>query len=369
MLPSEETEGVGIYSLNSADLLKELKAAGVDAAFLHEPDQRRWRVLHGEVPVEFIMGVASSLVASGIWDIVKVRFRGLFDRNQELRCRIVTQHKTAGGEIHNSWLEYEGPLEGFLEVLPTVAMMMPWTSDDLSWPEQRGLELQTEASRAMARSYSCPRDESEDLARRALSLRTSAFNWLEDTKYEEKAHKKLHQFGRPTRKRFPKGCAFVWNGSGYEQRCPVAIAHKRFGFSPSMILGKRICSVCAEDASECPHLRTEKYAVRGGRNATGYCPVCMSKDDCDHSPSTTYWVRPTGIVTTIERVDEISIVAKPVDPDARLLALPVNKDDVIRSLGSTFAYGHDTVACSRCLLPCSGFQQFREDGTFSWRHR
>lgn len=57
--------------------------------------------------------------------------------------------------------------------------------------------------------------------------------------------------GRYMREHLPKGYRLHWTGDRYEHRCPVAIVHKRFGFSPALREGHKICSLCGEDVSEC----------------------------------------------------------------------------------------------------------------------
>jgi hypothetical protein len=206
--------------------------------------------------------------------------------------------------------------------------------------------------------------EAERLAREALSRQFSAFNWLEDTDGEEDVHRELHEMGRSTRERFPDGCVLIWNGSRYEHRCPVALCHKRFGFSPGMIVGRRICSICGEDISECPHLGDQLYKAPGGPSASGYCPVCVLQvgdPACDHSPNETYDVEPVSIITEIVRLEEISLVSRPNQPDARLTAIPIDSEALQAALGPRFRYGIDRVFCSECLTPCSGFDRMPGD--------
>jgi hypothetical protein len=78
------------------------------------------------------------------------------------------------------------------------------------------------------------------------------------------------------------------------------------------------------------------------------------REKCDtHAPDRLYKARPTSIVTDIQGL-EVSIVRSPAQPEARLLALPVDKDALIRGLGPKFDYGMP-VSCDRCLEPCHGF--------------
>lgn len=230
---------------------------------------------------------------------------------------------------------------------------------------QQGEKFREQARAAFDASFEAvDPPEGDHLARKALSLQFSAFNWLEDTDREEDAHRELHEMGRSTRTRFPDGCVLTWNGSSYEHRCPVRLCHKRFGFSPGMTVGKRICSICGDDISECPHLGDQLYTVRGGPGASGYCPVCaMQVGDraCDHSSNETFEVEPVSIITEIDRLEEISLVPRPQQPDARLTAIPVDGEALKDALGLVFSYGIDTVTCSACFNPCSGFDRMPGD--------
>src|ERR1700694_59552 len=229
--------------------------------------------------------------------------------------------------------------------------------DELPWREEQGLEIREQARLAFEASKTeLDLKEAERLARSALALAYSALNWLEDTRFEDEVHEELHYMGRLTRDRFSAGCTFVWTGSQYEHRCPVALAHNRFGVSPGVVVGKRECSICVDDVSECPHVRSRTYQVPGGPGPTGYCPVCHQKE-CEHTPDVTYEVRPASIIREIIRLDEVSFVSRPVNPKARLIAIPVNGEELRRSLGPRFRYGVDTVHCSQCRLPCPGFSR------------
>jgi hypothetical protein len=191
-------------------------------------------------------------------------------------------------------------------------------------------------------------------------LEYSAFNWLEDTHFEEDVHAELHKMGRSVRERFPEGCGLIWVGNRYEHRCPVALCHTRFGFSVGMIVSERRCSICGDDPSECSHRENVLYEVPGGPGPGGSCPVCL-KDSCEHSSHQTYPVRRFVHIDKIEAINEVSIVSRPRSPDARLLGIPVDRDVLEEALGQEFQYGQDTVQCSQCLLECQGFSRLPGD--------
>ena len=236
---------------------------------------------------------------------------------------------------------------------------MAATNPELPWSVQRGEELRKQAKRAFGQAIYLEQlhDAGADAkAREALSIAASATYWLEDTELEEVAHEELDRYGRFVRETFPDGCILHWTGRSYEHRCPVRIAHKRFGFSIGFT-AKRLCSICGSDLSECEHLPGHVYEVQGGRGPHGYCRVCMRRDCTEHVPEQTYPARVGSVITEIETLEEISLVEKPQQPDARLTAIPVDTKSLQDHLGRDFRPGM-TVTCSQCLDPCAGFERF-----------
>jgi hypothetical protein len=213
---------------------------------------------------------------------------------------------------------------------------------------------------ARKRFEAAHRARSERMARKALTEISSAFNWLEDTAYEERAHKLLHAAGRWTREHFGPGCKLTWTGTTYEHRCPVNVTHLRLGFSPALVVRQKVCVLCGADSSECAHLADREYLVPGGPGPLGRCRVC-SLESCRHSADRTYWARPSAIGQGIDEMTEVSIVARPVQPDARVRGRPVDQATLEESLGPTFTFGKDTIWCSQCLEPCGGFQRLDDD--------
>ncbi len=240
------------------------------------------------------------------------------------------------------------------------------TSDDFpSRPERRplreekGLALLAQAQRQFAQAQ---RARSEPMTRAALAVGFDAFNWLEDTRYQERAHRFLHKSGAWTRRAFPRGCALVWANGGYEHRCPVALAHLRVGLSAGMIVRIKRCTFCGQDASECPHMTDREYLVPGGPGPLGRCRAC-GEEVCHHKPSRRYWARPSRIVEPAE-IREVSLVSRPVQPTNRLIGQPIDGARLQAVLGPAFRYGVDAVSCSECLQPCQGFQRMAEDPVY-----
>jgi hypothetical protein len=223
---------------------------------------------------------------------------------------------------------------------------------------RQGLRLLKRATRAYGvslRLADLEQERAHRLIRGSLEMAASATYWLDGSPHLTDAHFQIHQIGRSARELFPEGCHLFWTGSSYEHRCPVPIAHKRFGNSATLIVARRRCSLCGEDVSECPHLPHHMYRARGGPASSpwGRCPLCH-EEACKHDPSKTFLVRPVAIVEEVVRVEEISLVSRPKQPDARFTALPVETEAVAAALGSDFNVGMQ-VSCSQCLQPCGGF--------------
>lgn len=62
---------------------------------------------------------------------------------------------------------------------------------------------------------------------------------------------------------------------------------------------------------------------------------------CNHNPRETYLVRPVAIVENIVRVEEVSLVARPKQPDARLASVPISTKALAKTLGPGFSPGMD----------------------------
>jgi len=160
----------------------------------------------------------------------------------------------------------------------------------------------------------------------------SAMNWLEDTNEFELAHQRLDAAGKLAREQFPKGCALVFSGGQYHQRCPVALAHNRSGMSPGYVVREAECSICHHDPEECDHITGRVY--RGER-----------------------------CVRILKRLDllEVSVVSRPAQPDARFTSTSVPVSTLRRKLGKDFSPG-TTVICDHCLTPCQGVRRPFETG-------
>lgn len=201
---------------------------------------------------------------------------------------------------------------------------------------------------------------SEMEARSSLDCAARAFWWADEGELEETQHDLLHRYGRWTRKAF--GCPIPFENGEYRQRCPVDIAHNRVGQSIGALSIQR-CSICAEDLSECPHLKDRSYWVRGGPWDQGACRICHQQD-CRHLPDHLYRARVIALVEIVE-IREISYVRRPGNPEARLTDVPFASIAALRErLGPTFTPG-TPLSCDQCLTACTGFTEFMPDDAAS----
>lgn len=173
--------------------------------------------------------------------------------------------------------------------------------------------------------------DSHAALRGALATLRSAMDWLEDSVDFEAAHQLLDEAGRFSRTQATEGCQLNYDGSLYLQSCPVALAHTRVGFSPSMVINEADCSICE-----------------------------ASIDDCNHVPGVVY--DNVECVRVIKQLDilDIALVGWPAQRGARIHEISYSPSELAESLGEEF-YPGIPVMCDRCLSPCDGVVRFFED--------
>jgi hypothetical protein len=199
---------------------------------------------------------------------------------------------------------------------------------------ERGLRLLREGRRGFNHARYLEsvdaHDESEEKLRQALETLRSATNWLEDSEHFEAAHEALDQAGQFRREHF--SCLFTFEDGVYYQDCPVALAHNRVGMSPAMVIGAAQCSICKQDPEECAHITGRVYDGQ----------------------------RCIRIITEVKEILEISLVARPAQPDARITRMSVDTDRFRRALGPAFRVGMP-INCDRCLSNCDGVSRVFEE--------
>lgn len=192
--------------------------------------------------------------------------------------------------------------------------------------DDRGLELLSQARVALAQLQSSGPAGASTVAEYLAAQETarSAMNWLEDTALFSDAHLVLDQIGELTRTFKPVACALGWEKGTYFDKCSVSLAHSRIGLSPGFVIEEMSCSICDADPRDCQHLSGEAY---GGAIAH----------------------RVVKRATLLE----VSIVARPVQLDARITRVSVPIAEVRAALGHDVPPGA-TVVCDKCLSECGG---------------
>jgi hypothetical protein len=120
MLPLQVRGDIGIYSADATDVIKELTADGVDAAYLHDRQHRQWRILKGDVPYDLAIGFAGSLMATATWVALANVLRRLFQPGRQMRARVLKQQQRPDGSVDSTWFAFEGDAETFVGALTTL---------------------------------------------------------------------------------------------------------------------------------------------------------------------------------------------------------------------------------------------------------
>jgi hypothetical protein len=197
----------------------------------------------------------------------------------------------------------------------------------------------------------------ESLAREALNSAVRAFNLLEDLPESEDAHRLIHEIGMFVSRHF--GCKIELRDGLWRWSCPVIMAHLRFGQSAGFTAA-RICSICRENimSDRCPHMPMHSYKVTV--QDPSKCP-CRSKN-CGHAPGTVIEVEPTSLVEEVDSFEEISWVARPRDPLARIQAVSYTPEQMAVFMGTEIPSDISTIECLHCRQACTGLWDFRTLG-------
>lgn len=211
--------------------------------------------------------------------------------------------------------------------------------EEEDWISNKGRELLRKGKRAISQSrYLAFNDErleeAESIGREALKTLRSAMNWLEDTDDFQVAHVVIDNAGRFIRETF--GCQFVYEDDRYFNICPVSLSHNRTGFSPGYVVRSVECSICRLDPENCEHITGRVYG----------------QETCHR-------------IVTAGEILEVSIVARPRTPDARIEKMSISMQDLERRLPPGWRPGIP-VNCDFCLTPCQGIADpFLSDPTLS----
>ncbi len=375
VLPDRYVDGKGVYPQSTVMVVKELRQLGVDAVFLDPPERRTFEMKKSAVAA-LAIAFGISLGASAAWDGIKALFR----TKQGPPLSVTFTELNAGDASGKAW-KVEGDADAVLQAIeklqgtPEVREVGPAAGGEVSGPlrasgpdddlreshiseqvQNRRVAGDDLIGRAKQLLTDGEKVAAEKAARAALALYARSLDWAEDTDDEEEAHRVMDDAGTWVRETF--GCQLARNGTEYRQACPVALAHNRIGLSVGGS-AVRVCSLCGEDLSECPHMPGTAYVVPGGPAELGWCRVCLQAA-CEHASDTEYRVSVVSIVKEME-VEEISLVSKPANPEARIHEMSVPISELQELLGAEFVPGTE-VSCDRCLNKCAGLTRHPEDG-------
>lgn len=369
----DELSGRAVYAENALFLVKRLRAEGVKAAYLDDPDDRIF-VSQNSAVLTAVGSIALGIVGSAAYDGLKALVRRLWRKDNDVSLRLIDATGTTPAEwiATGSRSEVLKTIEGLRTrgLLPAgtpamesgVAVGDPPQDWTYKIPSERvntlidrrtaeGGRLADEAEAMLAASPE-NRDEAAQVAVSALRSYRSALNWAEDTSREDEAHQQMDAAGR--RKRLTFGCKVEYEDDNYLDTCPVSLGHVRVGFSVGGTAIRK-CSLCAEDLSVCEHDPARTYLVPGGSALDGYCRVCMENDCDEHKTHLMYEAVPVAVITEMN-VDEVSLVARPAQPDARIEREGLSMEQLRVSLGDRFSPGV-TLSCDKCLHDCDGLTQ------------
>lgn len=388
----EDASGNGIYPEETISLVKELRAAGVRAGFMHRPEQRLFEGRKG-VFTDAVYTVLLGVLGSATWDGVK----RLLQRKSREKLKVTFGQADGIDAGSARWWQVEGDTAAVIAAIDKLvsagagaAPVGQHTGEDCAtdhaspagqpvnpedanrqqagWcavadgsdsdihaayvQKQRDdylAEAMSLRGRALA-VLSSDHDAAERYARAALDRVVRAFWWAEEMPEEEAVHELMHDLGRWVRETF--GCTIVAKDGVYEETCPVSLAHRRMGMSVGFT-AQRLCTLCGEDISECPHLPGTAYLVPGGIGPAGCCAVCLSEICTEHDLEQTYRVSAVARIVDMD-LEEISLVSRPRNPEARFISISMSNDDLRDLLGPGFVVGMP-LSCDKCLSGCWGF--------------
>jgi hypothetical protein len=248
-----------------------------------------------------------------------------------------------------------------LSTLPTrVAALLPaWAPLDERGAARSPLERQAMKQRSTAWAQAQhtvhaevgdrERSELERRARGALDTALTAFNFLEDEDLADAAHQHAHTVAEFVGRLF--GCQAEYRDGRFWNVCPLALMHLRIGLSPGFT-GPRLCSVCRQDLSECPHVPGIAVTVEV-EEREGHCSACSRPWPCtQHLPRTRVDVVPHGVIPNMD-LHEISWVDRPREPRTRITAVEL-PDALLRARLGRLPTKDEPLVCHQCQQPCQG---------------
>jgi hypothetical protein len=152
------------------------------------------------------------------------------------------------------------------------------------------------------------------------------------------------------------GCKIELQDGLWRWQCPVVISHLRLGQSVGFT-APRICSICRENvmSEQCPHMPNQTYSVTV--EDPQHCP-CGSTDCSIHQAGTTIEVYPTSLVEEVDNLSEISWVARPRDPLARIRSISYTPEQMGLLMRADIPNHMSTIECLHCRQACTGLWGF-----------
>lgn len=179
----------------------------------------------------------------------------------------------------------------------------------------------------------------------------TAFNYLEDHPRAEEAHAALHEASFLKRGLF--GCRIEFEEDRFWTSCRCRLGHIRRGLSVGMI-SEFVCTFCGKAIEDCEHVPGIAYEKTASRTEELGCTICGAVD-CHHEEGVSYSVVATQEVKNAV-LHEVSLVSKPRYPQARIVRMTLDVDQLVTPEMSREMLIKADINCDDDLGPCRGMR-------------
>lgn len=115
LLPERQDGDFGYYPDTYIELAKELRAGGLRAGFMHDPEHRKWIGRKGVPVAEVVaLGVVSSVLGAGLVAALRKALGVL--SGDRVRLKVMKIKDDRSGLTHESF-EWDGSKDGVVEAL------------------------------------------------------------------------------------------------------------------------------------------------------------------------------------------------------------------------------------------------------------
>jgi hypothetical protein len=115
-----------------------------------------------------------------------------------------------------------------------------------------------------------------------------------------------------------------------------------------------VCAICERPVEDCDdHVMGETYEKLAIKADDGTCSICAATH-CNHVVGTAYPTMAHGVGRSAD-VHEVSMVARPRYPQARITERTLNHLDPDENSLVRWAAENGQLNCDHCLGPCQGF--------------